>query len=106
MKARDIKEIEIHAREYCSKLYGNTYFTARVVIRQKDGTAEPLDIPKTYGYGEHILDVLLEILRKKKNIFTRGKFATGYTLRGIAYTLNFRIILYRTNVKMKDLHKF
>lgn len=52
--------IEIDAREWFDKTYGNTYFTAYVYFK-----GEVYFIPFTYGYGSHCETVALELLVKK-----------------------------------------
>lgn len=53
-----MKSLTINARRWFQKSYGNTYFTADIIV---DGELVH-ELPFQYGYGEHYLDMANEWL--------------------------------------------
>lgn len=53
----DVKAIEVIAKEWFDKTYGNSYFSANVHIEYKDNSTKTLYIPFQYGYGDHYRDI-------------------------------------------------
>lgn len=55
---KDINSIQIHARRWFQRSYGNTYFTADISVNgQTVG-----HLPFQYGYGNHFEDMAAEWL--------------------------------------------
>lgn len=79
---REANIIEIDAREWRDKTYGNAYFTAYVYFK-----GETYFIPFTYGYGDYCTQAALELLVKKGLI--DGDIKT-WDLRD-KYNVNFRV---------------
>lgn len=56
---KKIKTLEISAKRWLQKSYGNTYHTTTVVVN-----GEELKSNITYGYGNHYLTTAAELLRE------------------------------------------
>ena len=67
MRTKEIKTIEIKANEWFDKVNGNSYFSAIVWINDKIR----LEIPFTYGYGEHYKDIAYKEIKKQLNCFKK-----------------------------------
>lgn len=55
---KKIRRIEIIGRRWFQRSYGNTYFTARILINDELAA----ELPKQYGYGDHYVDVATQWL--------------------------------------------
>ena len=81
-RSKKIRHIEIYAKEYFDKTYGNTYFSARVLVNDE----EVLVIPMQSGYGDHYITVArqelvkLEILPEKNVLFSHLEKDMGFKL--------------------------
>jgi len=65
MKTKDIKRIELFAREWYDKTYGNSYFACEIYVN--DELVHTL--PFQYGYGNHYEDMANKWL--KANVFSK-----------------------------------
>ena len=66
MKA-SIKTIDINAKEWFDKTYGNSYFSAKIVINYGLKSQKTLYVPFQYGYGSHIEHVSFQKIKKEIN---------------------------------------
>ena len=66
MKA-SIKTIDINAKEWFDKTYGNSYFSAKIVINYGLKSQKSLFVPFSYGYGSHSEDVCFNKIKKSIN---------------------------------------
>ena len=55
-----METIEIQAKEWFDKTYGNSYFSARVYIDDQQVAI----LPFQYGYGDHYIDIANQYLIK------------------------------------------
>ena len=62
MKPKDIKSIDIDGREWRDKTYGNSYFSARVVVNYGLPMEKVFYVPFQYGYGDSYIDASLGII--------------------------------------------
>lgn len=63
-----IKTIDIQAKEWFDKTYGNSYFSAQVTINYGLKSAVSWGLPYQYGYGEQYIHEAFKSIRKKLNI--------------------------------------
>lgn len=55
-----IKHINVVAKEWIHKIYGNVYFSALIYVDDRG----PIYIEPQYGHGDHYLDVALGKLKE------------------------------------------
>lgn len=60
-----IKTIDINAKEWFDKTYGNSYFSANITINFGMKTEKSFSMPFQYGYGDHYIDMAFQELKKK-----------------------------------------
>ena len=60
-----IKTIDVQAKEWFDKTYGNSYFSARITINYGMKTERTIVMPWRYGYGDHYRDVAFQELKKR-----------------------------------------
>ena len=56
----DIKTIEIQARRWFQKSYGNTYFSGEIYVNDKLAGKVVFE----YGYGDHCIDFLFKVAQE------------------------------------------
>jgi hypothetical protein len=78
MRTRDIKTIDVNAKEWFDKVNGNSYFSANVVINYGMKNQESYSIPMQYGYGDHYRHVAFDVLRKEAKVFKAMDGNAGY----------------------------
>lgn len=66
MTNEKIERIEIKAKEWFDKANGNSYFSARIYINDKEAAI----LPFQYGYGDHYIDMANQWLSKNNYINT------------------------------------
>ena len=66
MKA-SIKTIDISVKEWYDKTYGNSYFSAKIVINYGLKSQKSLFVPFCYGYGSHSEHVCFEKIKMSIN---------------------------------------
>jgi len=66
MKA-SIKTIDIQAKEWFDKTYGNSYFSAEITINYGLKSQKTFYVPFEYGYGSHFEDVCFKKIKKEIN---------------------------------------
>ena len=65
----NVKTIDVNAKEWRDRTYGNSYFSAVVTINYKMKDMTSFKIPFQYGYGDHFIDIANQQLHKKGYIF-------------------------------------
>ena len=60
-----VKTIDIEAREWFDKTYGNSYFSAQITINFGMKTEKRFKLPWQYGYGEHFVYEATKLLTEK-----------------------------------------
>lgn len=58
---KKIKTLEISAKRWFQKSYGNTYHVVKAVVNGKDVVVSGV----TYGYGNHLLTTIADLLRDR-----------------------------------------
>jgi hypothetical protein len=58
------KTIDINGKEWRDRLYGNSYFSARVIVNHGMDDEKIIHIPFQYGYGDYYIQKSLETLEK------------------------------------------
>lgn len=61
----NIKTIDVNAKEWRDRTYGNSYFSAVVVINYRMEGSASFKIPFQYGYGDHFIDIANQELHKR-----------------------------------------
>ena len=62
MDSTTLKTIDVHAKEWRDRTYGNTYFSARIVLNYAEKDEKTLYIPFMYGGGNYVEQVALRVL--------------------------------------------
>ena len=87
MKARDIKTIDVHAKEWFDKTNGNSYFSAVATINHAMKNEKTIYLGFQYGYGDHYKDMAYKAIRNRLNTFKntdkRDPFHRVYDRYGI-----------------------
>lgn len=60
-----IKTIDVQAKEWIDKVYGNSYFAAVVTINYGMKTEKQIKIPFQYGYGDAYRYRAFEVLKEQ-----------------------------------------
>ena len=63
MNTKEIKTIDVNAKEWFDRVNGNSYFSAEVTINFGTKEAESFKVPFQYGYGLHYLYVVWQRLQ-------------------------------------------
>ena len=101
MKAREIKTIDVTAKEWLDKVNGNRYFSAEVTINYGTEGSTTLKLPFQYGYGEHYRDMAFEEIQEQLGCFKKYK---SYWRAYQAYNISDRSIKHENCLK-RDLYK-
>lgn len=78
MIQKEIKTIDVHAKEWFDKINGNSYFSAKVIFNYGSNNPESFLIPFQYGYGSQYQTETLNQLVKKE-IFPDRKYYNLHT---------------------------
>jgi hypothetical protein len=60
-----VKTIDINAKEWFDKANGNSYFSGDVTINYGMKSAKSYKMPFQYGYGQHYVDMAMQLLNKE-----------------------------------------
>ena len=71
MKLKQLKTIDIQAKEWRDKKYGNSYWSSEITLNFGESNEETYNIPFSYGYGEQYLQNSLELI---KNFFPQSNW--------------------------------
>lgn len=77
VKDRGVKSIIIIGRRWFRRSYGNTYFSADIIVDGK----KVHTIPKEYGYGDHYADRAMDWLDENGYISRRNYDNGGHEAR-------------------------
>ena len=89
---REVNLIEIDAREWFDKTYGNSYFSAWVSFK-----GENYFLPFQYGYGSHVEDVALKTLSDK------GLLPSEWRRYTLASEYNVHIVFNKTECLKREM---
>ena len=78
MKTRQIKTIDVYAKEWFDKTNGNSYFSAEIIINFRLKNSKTISLPFQYGYGDHYRDMAFEAVKKELNCFKAVDKFTSY----------------------------
>ena len=53
MQLKELKTIDIEAKEWRDKINGNSYFSSDVTLNYGMDSQEIIKLPFQYGYGDH-----------------------------------------------------
>lgn len=67
-KTKNISAIQLLAKRWFQKSYGNTYHSIKLSIIYKDGSTEQLQSGKHYGYGDQWNQTALDLFAKHFDI--------------------------------------
>lgn len=59
-----MKTIDINAREWFDKTYGNSYFSAIVTLDYGMESERKIKVPFTYGYDDYYIEAAFSALKK------------------------------------------
>ena len=68
MEANELKTIDINAKEWFDKMYGNSYFAANVTLNFGMSDQQSFVLPFQYGYGDHYIDMANQYMIKNSII--------------------------------------
>ena len=71
MKARDIRTVDVQAKEWFDKVNGNSYFSAEVTINYGKKNEQSFYIPMQYGYGDYYRTAAFEKIKEQLGCFKR-----------------------------------
>ena len=91
-----INVIDIHAKEWFDKIYGNSYFCATITLNNK----ETIYIPFQYGYGQSYIQESKRVLTELNKISPSDGTPLSVYCRDENIILNATI---RTNCKKREL---
>ena len=63
-----IKTIDVQAKEWFDRTYGNSYFSMLITINYQLKNEATIFVPMQYGYGDHFRDMAFKELQKQKYI--------------------------------------
>jgi len=69
-----VKTIDILAKEWFDKTYGNSYFAGKVTVNFCMEDEQTFVMPFQYGYGDFYRDAALELLKKNGLINTKSTY--------------------------------
>jgi len=102
MDTRQIKLIELEAKEWFDKINGNSYFSCNIIVNGKLVHT----LPFQYGYGSHYEELALQWL--KDNLFSKQvnkKILLGGWGNSLSYICREYIKCYLVSNKCKALKR-
>lgn len=103
MKPAELKTIDISAKEWFDKTYGNSYFAANVTLNFGMDTQESFTLPFQYGYGDHYINMANQYMIKN-GIISGERSENGSYPALWRYCEENKIIL-RTNIERNCLKR-
>jgi len=95
-----LQSIEIKAKEWFDKYYGNSYFCARIITNKGHRDQEIFELPYQYGYGTQYVQEAKKLLTEFNKISgTDGESLSSYC-RENSIQLDTSI---KTNCKKRDV---
>ncbi len=98
-----VKTIDITAKEWFDKTFGNSYFSAQIILNYGFKDQEKYCLPFQYGYGDQY------IYEAKASLNQINKISTNYNQNLRAYCKENNIILRKNkidNCKKKEVKEF
>ena len=71
MQLKQLKTIDIKAKEWRDKTYGNSYFSSDITLNYGMDSQEIIKLPFQYGYGDQYYHASME---EVKNLFPRSNW--------------------------------
>ena len=71
MKLKQLKTIDIEAKEWSDKINGNSYFSSDVTLNYGMDSQEVIKLPFQYGYGDQYYYASME---EVKNLYNKSRF--------------------------------
>ena len=78
MKTRDIKTVDVQAREWFDKVNGNSYFSTDITVNYGLNNAVSFYLPMQYGHGDHYRYEAFEEIKKRLKCFNKAKIPQSY----------------------------
>ena len=72
IKLKDLKTIDIEAKEWRDKVNGNSYFSSDVTLNYGMDSQKVIKLPFQYGYGDQYYYASME---EVKNLFPKSNWA-------------------------------
>ena len=69
MKTRQIKTIDVNAKEWFDKINGNSYFSMNITVNFGKKNEVSFYVPMQYGYGSHYMHQAFKAIKKELNCF-------------------------------------
>jgi len=101
MKLSQLKTIDINAKEWHDKIYGNSYFSSDVILNYGMNSQETIKVPFQYGYGDHYL---YQSLREIQKLFPKSKWYRENLLSKYQIQDEYKIII-RNSIKNNCLKR-
>ncbi len=102
MKTRQIKTIDINAKEWFDKINGNSYFSAEIIINFGLKNSKLITLLFQYGYGDQYRFKAFEAIKKELNCFRAMDVYTSYWRAYEKYNIIVRHNL-KTNCLKREL---
>ena len=105
MKLSQLKTIDINAKQWHDKIYGNSYFSSRVILNYGMNSQKIIKVPFQYGYGDHYL---YQSLREIQKLFPKSKWYRENLLGKYQIQNEYKIIIrnsIKTNCLKRELNK-
>lgn len=71
MKAKDIKTLDIQAKEWFDGINGNSYFSVNITVNYGLKNSQSFYIPMQYGYGDYYKHAAFDKIKKELNCFKK-----------------------------------
>jgi hypothetical protein len=78
MRTKEIKTIDVQAKEWFDKINGNSYFSANVTINYGLKNAISFYMPMQYGYGDHVNHVAFKEIKERLKCFKKDDTMLSY----------------------------
>ena len=105
MQLKQLKTIDIEAKEWRHKIYGNSYFSSDVTLNYGMNNEKVIKLPFQYGYGDHYIH---QSLREIQKLFPKSKWYKENLLGKYQIQDQYKIIIrnyIKTNCLKKELNK-
>lgn len=76
-----IKTLDIQAKDWRDKTYGNSYFSARITLNFGMKNEKTIRLPFQYGYGGHYIDMAFKAITGERTHYYNYCQENKITLR-------------------------